>query len=407
MQKLCFVVMGFGKKTDYESGRTLDLNASFEAIIKPAVEGEGLRCVRADEVTHSGLIDTVMYEMLFRADLVIADISTGNVNAVYELGVRHALRPNSTIIMKESEGRLHFDLNHINTLTYRHLGEDIGFREASRAKQKLGYLIGQALSSSKPDSPVYTFLPLLQRPMMSEEQFESLLDKAEAFQDSLAGYIGLGEEAMRESRFNDAIKNFESARKLVPNDSYIIQQLALATYKSKNPSEISALMDGITILSQLEPHHSNDPETLGIAGAIYKRLWFLTKDRAQLDRAIKLYGRGYDLRGDYYNGENLANCYDLRKATQSDKDEALFDHMSARKTREEILDGLSTIIESDSFQERTDKKWIYATYAHCNFFLGSYEIAERYEKLFLETEPSQWEIETYESTKSALTEAKD
>lgn len=60
-QPLCFVVMGFGKKTDYESGRTLDLNATYEAIIKPAVLEAGLRCVRADEVVHSGVIDLPMY----------------------------------------------------------------------------------------------------------------------------------------------------------------------------------------------------------------------------------------------------------------------------------------------------------------------------------------------------------
>lgn len=104
--KLCFVVMGYGKKTEYESGRTLDLNATYETIIEPAVTSRGLRCVRADEIMQSGLIDVKMYDLLLRADLVIADISTGNVNAVYELGVRHALRPNSTIVMSEDKGKL-------------------------------------------------------------------------------------------------------------------------------------------------------------------------------------------------------------------------------------------------------------------------------------------------------------
>ena len=75
-RKVCFVVMGFGKKTDYESGRTLDLDATYEAIIRPAVDLAGLRCIRADEVTHSGVIDVEMYELLLRADLVVADIST-------------------------------------------------------------------------------------------------------------------------------------------------------------------------------------------------------------------------------------------------------------------------------------------------------------------------------------------
>src|ERR1700676_3251413 len=36
--RTCFVVMGFGKKTDFETGRTLDLDKSYRNIIKPAVE---------------------------------------------------------------------------------------------------------------------------------------------------------------------------------------------------------------------------------------------------------------------------------------------------------------------------------------------------------------------------------
>lgn len=129
--RVCFVIMGYGKKTDWgETPRTLDLDATYEAIIKPAVEASGLECVRADKLAHSGSIDTRMYELLLRADLVIADISTANPNALYELGVRHALRPFSTIIMKELDGKFMFDLNHLATLQYKHLGEDIGAREA-------------------------------------------------------------------------------------------------------------------------------------------------------------------------------------------------------------------------------------------------------------------------------------
>ena len=39
--KICFVVQGFGKKTDFTDGRVLDLDASY-AIIKEAVEAAGL-----------------------------------------------------------------------------------------------------------------------------------------------------------------------------------------------------------------------------------------------------------------------------------------------------------------------------------------------------------------------------
>ncbi len=98
----CFVVQGFGKKTDFTDGRVLDLDASY-AIIKEAVEGAELECIRADEIVHSGTIDAPMYKQLLQADLVIADLSTYNVNAAFELGVRYGLRPRATIIVAEED----------------------------------------------------------------------------------------------------------------------------------------------------------------------------------------------------------------------------------------------------------------------------------------------------------------
>lgn len=404
-QKVCFVVMGFGKKTDYESGRTLDLDATYEAIIKPAAESANLRCIRADEIIHSGIIDSEMYEMLLRADLVVADISTGNVNAVYELGVRHALRPNSTIIMKESKGRLYFDLNHVSTFHYDHLGEDIGSREAIRAKRDLEILIRQAMLSDKPDSPVYSYIPNLRQPILSEEQYQELLDETEEFQENLSASIQAGSEHMRNSSFDDAIKSFASANEMKPNDSFIIQQLALATYKSKKPSDISALIAGLLIISQLFPSDSNDPETLGITGAIYKRLWLATKDIAQLNFAIQHYGRGFEIRRDYYNGENLAICHDFRSSFHHDSqnaDEATYDRIAARKVREATVKILSEIIGSTSFDERSDKKWIFATMANCHLALGDAESGSKFESSFFAMNPADWEIATYKGGKDQI-----
>jgi hypothetical protein len=125
-QGACFVVMGFGKKTDFETGRVLDLDRSYEALIKPAVEAAGLKCIRADEIKHSGLIDDPMYEQLLKADVVVADLSTSNRNAIYELGVRHALRPYTTVIIAEDVimKSPFFDLSHIVIRSYRHMCDD-------------------------------------------------------------------------------------------------------------------------------------------------------------------------------------------------------------------------------------------------------------------------------------------
>jgi tetratricopeptide (TPR) repeat protein len=394
-RKVCFVVMGFGKKTDPESGRTLDLDATYDAIIKPVVESLGFRCIRADEILHSGSIDKEMYELLLRADLVIADISTGNVNAVYELGVRHALRPNSTVIIKEIDGKTHFDLSHVNTISYKHLGEDIGVKEADRARKELCNLIPEIMKSSKPDSPVYTYLPKLQKPQLSDEEYEELLDETEAAQDYLASLMQTGESAQKASNHAAAVTAFKKAATLKRGEPYILQQLALATYKSEIPSKQEALMAGLKILNELDPINSNDPETLGIAGAINKRLWILSKEKLYLDTAIIYYGRGFEIRRDYYNGENLALCYDYRASVQSELLEEFYDHISAIKVRKIVVLLLTDLKNNDVFIDRTDRLWIYASLANCLFGLQKREEGMIYENAFLKEKPAEWQSQTY------------
>ena len=401
---LCFVIMGFGLKTDFETGRTLDLNASYEAIIEPAVTEAGLRCVRADEIVHSGVIDAKMYETLYRADLVVADISTGNVNAVYELGVRHALRPYSTIIMKEQDGRLHFNLDHVNTFQYQHLGVDIGAREAARAKKALLELIQSVMARNTADSPVYQWLPKLNQPRFSDEEIEKFVDDTEAHEHRLSAQIKAGKQATSASRHADAAAAFKLAHELSPDEPFLVQQWALAVYKSKSPNEEVALLDGLDIIKTLQPDTSNDPETLGITGAIYKRLWLLKQEREALDKAIAYYRRGFEVRRDYYNGENLATCLDFRTKIQTDLPEANYDRMAASKVREYLIGILTEAVASESFDDRPDRKWVFATLANCSFALGDLANGFHYEALFRNESPSDWEIETYEASKTAVLE---
>lgn len=399
---LCFVIMGFGLKTDLESGRTLDLNATYEAIIEPAVTEAGLRCVRADEFVHSGVIDKKMYDALYRADLVIADISTGNVNAVYELGVRHALRPYSTIIMKEKLGRLHFDLNHVSIFHYEHLGEDIGSREAARAKRELLKLIQSVMAAKAIDSPVYQWLPKLDQPRFSDEEIEKFVDDTENLERQLSAQIKAGKQASSASRHAEAAAAFKIAHELSPGEPFLVQQWALAVYKSKKPNEEAALLEGLDIIKSLQPDISNDPETLGITGAIYKRLWLLKREGEALDKAITYYRRGFEIRRDYYNGENLATCLDFRTKIQTDPSEADYDRKTASKVREALIAILTEAVEAESFEDRSDRKWVFATLANCNFALGDLENGGRYEALFRNEQLAGWEIETYEAGKTAV-----
>lgn len=399
---LCFVIMGFGKKTDYESGRTLDLNATYNEIIKPSAIDAGFRCIRADEVMHSGVIDLPMYEMLLRADLVIADITTGNPNAIYELGVRHALRPFSTIIMKEGRGKLYFDLNHVNTFSYDHLGEDIGASEARRAKNDLTVLIRQVMEKQIPDSPVYTFLPKLIQPKLSDEEFEELIQRTEISEEQFSQLIFSAESAVKNSDFDIAVKNYAALVQFKPEDSYLVQQYALATYKSRSPTQIAALVNALKIIVSIDPATSNDPETLGITGAIHKKLWEITKDPDELSEAVNYYGRGFNIRKDYYTGENYALCLNYQAGLQTDPAEQIFLQTSARKTREHLLVILEEIINSQYFAERADQRWVLATMANTLYGLNDVRAQEYQNRFYAFEGLAKWERETYEHSKNEL-----
>lgn len=380
-QKTCFVVMGFGKKTDFETGRILDLDASYQNMIKPAVEAAGLKCIRADEIVHSGLIDVPMYELLLGADVVVADLSTSNKNAFYELGVRHALRPATTIIVAEDGIKTFpFDVNHVAVRQYHHLGEDIGASEARRFQKLLTDAIRQILAQSPvgQDSPVYTFLKDLTPPALKEVQEAtlnavaaagSLVQQAESADELTHGALmakvseakKAGKwlqmqtllEMVRDSQAQARQQARQGATVEVSQtdqeDPHILRQLALAIYKGKQPTEEAALLGAREVLASLAPITTNDTEALGMWGSIHKRLWEVAQRAAAapavskengaqfLDEAIRAYERGFYLRHDYYNGINFAFLLNMRAAGSAVPAEAIADYVQAQRVRKEVI----------------------------------------------------------------------
>lgn len=278
---------------------------------------------------------------------------------------------------------------------YEHLGEDIGSREAKRAQADLSELIKAISQNPRPDSPVYTYMPFLRQPAFTDKEFEELLSDAEEAQENFAVLLREAEDAADNSDHLTAARKFKAILERDKNNPYLRQQTALHTYKSKAPSEPLALMNAQLILAPLEPDKSNDPETLGLSGAIHKRMWTHNEDRATLDQAILYYQKGFDLRGDYYTGENAATCLEIRSRLQDDVNEALFDRMSAAKIRRAIVDSLKIAINGPEFETRSDKLWVFATFANCLFSLGYADEATFYESRFIAENPVEWQRETY------------
>jgi hypothetical protein len=408
----CFVVMGFGKKTDFESGRTFDLDRSYRNLIKPAVLAAGFDCVRADEIVHSGLIDVPMYEQLQAADIVIADLSTSNKNAFYELGVRHALRPYTTIVIAEDGMKAPSDVNHVVVRHYKHLGEDIGYDEVMRFRKLLTDAIdtiSTLAEDQRVDSPVFRFLTDLKphsrnasavaaptpaavpapapAPRETHSQLMKAVDDAFSRKDFIGAKSLLG-------------TILELVRREAPLEAvYITQRLALATYKSQHPSEQLALEQAAAILVGLEPGTSNDTETLGLWGAIHKRWWQLTGDVAYLNEAVRALARGFYIRNDYYNGINFAFLLNARAAQARQPMDAIADFTLARRVREEVLticnkwladnpaapQGLSKALE----QYLEARYWVLATRGEAKLGLGDSTGQQELNALY-PTAPQTW-----------------
>jgi tetratricopeptide (TPR) repeat protein len=389
VEKTCFVVMGYGEKTDFATGRKLDLNKTYEYLIKPVVEGLGIKCIRSDEIIHSGVIDVVMYKWLLDADLVIADISTSNVNAVYELGVRHVLKPNSTIIMAESQLKFPFDLNHITLMHYEHLGTDIGMSTVVKFTKQLKEKIEAVMQTGDVDSPVYTYLNGLNPPSINANaQSISSAVRAESSSDpvakvTLSALMNAAEDAMDSGNYLTAIALFNSAKALDPNSDLIAQRLALCTYKSKSPDPMAALLEAEKILIPLNPEITTDVETLGLCGAINKRLYELTMDNKYLVKALDFYGRGYTLKQDYYNGINVAYLYNVAAGIANEEEERIAYRFFAKKIRLEVIDLCNMLINDPNFADRSDREWIVLTLAEGYFGTGN---MERYNKTITDIE---------------------
>jgi hypothetical protein len=115
---LCFVLMPFGRKMD-AAGRVTNFDAVYETIIAPAVEQAGLEPIRADEEKIGGTIHKPMFERLMLCHYAVADITGANPNVFYELGIRHAMRPRSTVLVFAEGTVLPFDIALVRGLSYQ------------------------------------------------------------------------------------------------------------------------------------------------------------------------------------------------------------------------------------------------------------------------------------------------
>ena len=251
---------------------------------------------------------------------------------------------------------------------------------------------------------------------------------------TLSTLIAQGEQAIKDSRFDAAKALFGAALQIgglpggatgaaLLHDPYLLQRLVLATYKSKQPNEAAALDEALRLLAPLQPEVSNDPETVGLAGAIEKRLFDQGRGADHLDRAIRYYGRGYYLRDDWYNGINLAYLLTLRadKALSASDNERIADLIWANRIRREALalserdlqairersGGVTQSVGFCAIQRARDLEqefWCLASKAEAYFGLGDLQAFESAKSGLVALSPAQWMMDTFNSQIERLRE---
>jgi tetratricopeptide (TPR) repeat protein len=334
--------MPFGKKPD-GSGNTIDFDAVYAELIKPAIEAAELEPIRADEEMSGGIIHKPMFERLVLCEYAVADLTTANANVFYELGVRHAVRPHSTVLLFAEGGRLPFDVAPLRAIPYQLDGGRPANVEGSRAALDKQLMAARAKTS---DSPVFQLLNWKTVPDVASMVSDVFRDRVQYSVDQrrrLADARGTGAQAVTNLRevekdlgtladvesgvvvdlflsyraveaWADMVRLVDQMDAPLRETVMVQEQLALALNRLGRRDEAERTLLGV--LKSRGP----SSETYGLLGRVYKDRWDDAKRegnaflaRGLLDKAIDAYARGFeaDIR-DAYPGINAVTLMELR-----------------------------------------------------------------------------------------------
>ena len=339
-EPLCFVVMPFGVKPDGRGG-SVDFDAVYEDLLAPAIRAAELEPLRADQELVGGLIHKPMYERLILSDYAVADLTTANANVFYELGVRHAVRPFSTVLVSAEVKRVPFDLAPDRVLPY---ALDGAGRPANAEGDRA--LLSKALEAAREksdDSPVFQLVGDLPRPDIARLKTDVFREQAEysaAAKQRLAAARKDGVDALRRaeeelgpledveagvlvdlllsyratSAWGDMTRLVESMPEPVRRTLLVREQYGFALNRSGRSDD--AERELLAVLAD----HGDSSETLGLLGRVYKDRWeaarggSILKAQGLLEKAIDAYRRGFEADWrDAYPGVNAVTLMEIRE----------------------------------------------------------------------------------------------
>jgi len=253
---------------------------------------------------------------------VIADISTLNQNAIYELGLRHAMRPKSTIILCEEltiSKYPFFDISMNPQLRYhrKKIVSDENYRKS--LQDELEDILISCLESNTDyiDSPVFDFNLYKIKPLV---QLDKNVHVAGA---SIRTMIEKAENLKENMLFKEAENQYLQVLNL-SFDEDILSQYLLCSYK-KDLSLENLLLTLSYVNENIDLATSTNENLLGIVAAINKQIFGLTKECKFLEQARRYYKNGSNFEsGNLYCARNycalLLKQYCISKDIESIKE---------------------------------------------------------------------------------------
>ncbi len=356
---LCFVLMPFGKKKDPSGGPDIDFDEIYEQGIHPAIEDAEMEPVRADEERTGGIIHKAMFERLLLCDYAVADLTAANANVYYELGVRHAVRPATTLPIFAERQKLLFDAGYLRALPYK-LGENNHFtsHEAGMLRKTLASRLKELRTLAKDggatDSPIFQLLKNYPAPDLThlktdvfrdEVQYSSekkralgkarrsgkpeevaLIEKdlgaLDAVEAGVLVDLYLSYRALR--GWDRMVDLYERLPETLKRSVMVREQLGFAL------NRLGRRQEALDVLEEVVNDQGPTAETCGLIGRVYKDLWTEAKNagdastaQGYLDRAIENYVRGFEADWrDAYPGINALTLLDIRGDDDSQKRKA-------------------------------------------------------------------------------------
>lgn len=383
MKPYCFVITSFGKKESLndlkdklaskkvdEKVLQIDFDAIYENLVKPAILQAGMEPLIEREEANFGLIHKTMYEKILLCEFCIADLTNLNPNAFYELGMRYAVKPFSTIpIIANSYFPLPFDVGPDRTFAYS-VDKDFNLVNQDEDIKKLADILLHAKNTRRTDSPLYDLVNGISfQNSVAHEKTDVFRDKVTydqkiktdlAYARAEKGDGTISEKQARIKAINAVIdqhkplenietailidimisyrnieafpemKNFiEALPRYVFETVMVQEQYAFVLNRNggkAKPIDTVMIDKAETVLKGLEDAGKASSETYGIWGRLYKdkfdRAYEKDKREAKvhLQNALAIYQKGFESDPrDAYPGVNFVTCLELL----GQKDQAL------------------------------------------------------------------------------------